>query len=45
MSEARRMAPAILLRDVSPPNLAASFGTPPFCCRIVAGLARRTPPQ
>ena len=36
MSGVRRMAPAIPLRDVSPPNLAASFGTPPFCC-CVAG--------
>ena len=34
---ARRMAPAIPPRDVSPPNLAASFGAPPFCSPRGAG--------
>ena len=31
------MASAISLRDVSPPNLAAPFGTPPFCFTVLAG--------
>ena len=34
ISGTRRMAPAIPLRDVSPPNLAAPLGTPPFCWHI-----------
>ncbi len=29
------MASAISLRDVSPPNLAAPFGTPPFCFTVL----------
>src|SRR5689334_1834595 len=37
MSGARQMASAISLRDVSPPNLAAPFGTPPFCFTVTAG--------
>jgi hypothetical protein len=36
------MAPANPLRDVSPPNLAAPSGTPPFYCPGVAGLASQT---
>jgi len=39
------MAPANPLRDVSPPNLAAPSGTPPFYCPGVAGLASQTVPQ
>jgi hypothetical protein len=30
ISRVRQMAPAISLRDVSPPNLAVPFGVPPF---------------